>query len=309
VNIESITPLLASAVGAALPLIIVGLGELISERAGVLNLGLEGMMLLGALASFIAVASGGGLFVAVLCAMAASIAAALVFGFVTLTLQANQVAAGLSLTILGTGISAFLGRSYVGFSAPVSFAPLPIPLLKDIPLLGPSLFSLDLLGYSALLLLAGVAWFLSRTRAGLTLKAVGESPIVARSLGLPVTRVRYLAVAFGGAMAGLAGAYYAVAQFKMWQEGLTSGNGWIALALVVFATWRPLRIGLGALLFGGVTALGLYFQAIGLSVSTFALSSLPYIATVVVLVIISSNLETVRRHAPAWLGKPFYDDS
>jgi len=307
-SIESVTPLLASAIGAAVPLVIAGLGELVTERAGVLNLGLEGMMLLGALTSFVTVAGGGGLFAAVLLAIAAGLAASMLFGFVTLTLQANQVAAGLSLTILGTGVSAFMGRTYVGFAAPASFAPLPIPVLKDIPLLGASLFSLDLIGYSALALLAGVTWFLARSRAGLKLKAVGESPIVARALGLPVTSVRYLAVGFGGAMSGLAGAYYSVAQFKMWQEGLTSGNGWIALALVVFATWRPLRVAIGALLFGGVTALGLYLQAIGVSVSTFALASLPYIATVVVLVIISADQETVRRHAPAWLGKPFHDD-
>jgi simple sugar transport system permease protein len=305
----SITPLLASALGAAIPLILAGLGELIAERGGVLNLGLEGMMLLGALASFMTVANGGGLFVAVMMGMTAGLLASLVFGFVTITLQANQVAAGLSLTILGTGLSAFLGRAYVGFGAPSSFSPAPIPLLSEVPLLGASLFSLDLLGYAALLSLAGVTWFLTRSRAGLILKAVGESPVVARSLGLPVTRVRYMAVAFGGAMSGLAGAYYSIAQFKMWQEGLTAGNGWIALALVVFATWRPLRVAVGALLFGSVTALGLYFQAIGLSISTFALASLPYIATVIVLVVISSDQETVRRHAPAWLGKPFYDDS
>jgi ABC-type uncharacterized transport system permease subunit len=307
--LDSLTPLLASAIGAAIPLVIAALGELIAERAGVLNLGIEGMMLLGALASFVTVANGGGLFVAVLFGMSAGLLASLIFGFVTLTLQANQVAAGLSLTILGSGISAFLGRAFVGFAAPTSFSPLPIPLLKDLPLLGPSLFSLDLLGYSSLVLLAFVSWFLKYSRPGLMLKAVGESPVVARSLGLPVTAVRYLAVAFGGAMSGLAGAYYSVAQFKMWQEGMTAGNGWIALALVVFATWRPMRVATGALLFGGVTALGLYLQAIGVSVSTFALSSLPYLATVVVLVIISSDQETVRRHAPAWLGKPFYDNS
>jgi simple sugar transport system permease protein len=307
--LESLTPLLASAIGAAVPLTLAALGELIAERAGVLNLGIEGMMLLGALASFIWVATGGGLFLAVVFGMAAGIAASMAFGFITITLQANQVAAGLSLTILGSGVSAFLGREFVGFAAPTSFSPLPIPLLKDIPLLGPSLFSLDLLGYSSLVLLAGVTWFLYRSRPGLMLKSVGESPVVARSLGLPVTSVRYLAVAFGGAMSGLAGAYYSVAQFKMWQEGMTSGNGWIALALVVFATWRPVRVAIGALLFGGVTALGLYFQAIGVNVSTFALASLPYLATVIVLVIISSDQETVRRHAPAWLGKPFYDDS
>ncbi len=306
---DSMTPLLASALGAAIPLLLAGQGELITERAGILNLGLEGMMLLGALSSFMVVANGGSLTVAVLVGMAAGMLAALVFGFVTISLQANQVAAGLSLTILGTGISAVLGRSYVGFSAPVSFSPIPLPYLSQIPLLGGSFFSLDLLGYSALALLVLVIVFLHHTRAGLLLKAVGESPVVARSLGLPVTRVRYAAVAFGGALSGLAGTYYAVAQFKMWQDGLTSGNGWIALALVVFATWRPQRVAIGALLFGSVTTLGLYFQAVGLKVSTFALASLPYLSTVLVLVILSSNPTTIRRHAPAWLGKPFFDDA
>jgi simple sugar transport system permease protein len=307
--LDSITPLVASAVALAIPLMLAALGELVVERSGVLNLGLEGMMLLGALAGFAAVAHGAGLGPAVLAAMAAGIIAALSFGFITLTLQANQVAAGLSLTILGAGVSAFLGRQYVGFAAPVSFGDLPIPLLSRIPLLGPSLFSLNLLGYATLVLLGATAWFLYRTRAGLALRSIGESPVVARSLGLHVNRVRYCAVAFGGAMAGLAGCYYAVAQFKMWQEGLTSGNGWIALALVVFATWRPLRVAVGALLFGGVSALGLYLQAIGVQVSAFALASLPYIATIVVLVLISADQQMIRRHAPASLGKPFHDDS
>ena len=307
--LDSITPLVASAVALAIPLTLAALGELVVERSGVLNLGLEGMMLLGALAGFAAVAHGAGLAPAVLAAMAAGMIAALSFGFITLTLQANQVAAGLSLTILGAGMSAFLGRQYVGFAAPVSFADLPIPLLSRIPLLGPSLFSLNLLGYATLVLLGATAWFLYRTRAGLALRSIGESPVVARSLGLHVSRVRYCAVAFGGAMAGLAGCYYAVAQFKMWQEGLTSGNGWIALALVVFATWRPLRVAFGALLFGGVSALGLYLQAIGVQVSAFALASLPYIATIVVLVLISADQQMIRRHAPASLGKPFHDDS
>ena len=307
--LDSITPLVASAVALAIPLMLAALGELVVERSGVLNLGLEGMMLLGALAGFAAVAHGAGLAPAVLAAIAAGIIAALSFGFITLTLQANQVAAGLSLTILGAGVSAFLGRQYVGFAAPVSFGDLPIPLLSRIPLLGPSLFSLNLLGYATLVLLGATAWFLYRTRAGLALRSIGESPVVARSLGLHVNRMRYAAVAFGGAMAGLAGCYYAVAQFKMWQEGLTSGNGWIALALVVFATWRPLRVAVGALLFGGVSALGLYLQAIGVQVSVFALASLPYIATIVVLVLISADQQMIRRHAPASLGKPFHDDS
>jgi ABC-type uncharacterized transport system permease subunit len=306
---DSLSPLLASAVAAAIPLFLAAFGELIAERSGVLNLGLEGMMLVGALAAFATVAQGGNLTMAVFAAMLAGVLLALVFGFVTLTLQANQVAAGLSLTILGTGASAFMGREYVGFRAPSSFADLPIPFLSELPLVGQALFSMSLLGYLSVVLLCLSGWFLYRTRAGLILRCVGESPAVARSLGLSVTKVRYLAVMFGGAMSGLAGCYYAVAQFKMWQEGLTSGNGWIALALVVFATWRPSRLALGALLFGGVSALGWYLQAIGVHVSTFALGSLPYLATIVVLVVISSDQQVIRRHAPASLGLPFYDDS
>jgi general nucleoside transport system permease protein len=306
---DSITPLLASALAAAIPLLLAALGEIIAERAGVLNLGLEGMMLVGALASFVAVTHGAPLWVAVLVGMGASALFSLPFAFVTLTLQANQVAAGLSLTILGAGLSAVLGRSYVGFGAAVSFAPMPIPYLSTLPVLGASLFSLNLLGYLCIVLLGVTIWFLQRTRGGLALKAVGESPIIARSLGLPVTLIRYAAVVAGGAMSGLAGSYYSIAQFKLWQDNLTSGNGWIALALVVFATWRPWRAAIGALLFGSVTALGLYFQAIGIKVSTFALASLPYVATIVVLVILSSNQENIRRHAPAWLGKPFHDAS
>ena len=307
--IESLTPLFASAVALAMPLILAGLGELVVERAGVLNLGLEGMMLVGALAGFAAVAHGGGLSAAIVAGMLAGTMAALCFGFITITLQANQVATGLSLTILGSGVSAFVGRQYVGFRAPVAFEELPIPVLSKIPLIGPALFSMNALGYATVALLGAVSWYLYRTRSGLALRTIGESPAVARALGLRVSRVRYAAVAFGGAMAGLAGCYYAVAQFKMWQEGLTSGNGWIALALVVFATWRPTRIAIGALLFGGVSAFGLYLQAIGVHVSSFALASLPYLATVLVLVIISADQQMIRRHAPASLGKPFFDDS
>jgi len=303
---ESLTPLVASAIAAAVPLVLAALGELVVERSGVLNLGLEGMMLLGALAAFAAVAHGGGLGLAVAAGIAAGALAALVFGVLTVTLQASQVATGLALTILGSGVSAFLGRQYVGFPAAASFKDLPVPGLSAIPLVGP-LFSLNLLGYVAAVLLVGVTWLLFHTRAGLIVRTVGESPAVARSLGLRVSRVRYLAVLFGGAMAGLAGCYYAVAQFKMWQEGLTSGNGWIALALVVFATWRPLRVAVGALLFGGITALGLYLQTVGVHVSTFALASLPYLATILVLVFISSNQQALRRNSPTSLGKPFFD--
>jgi ABC-type uncharacterized transport system permease subunit len=298
--------LLASAIGAAVPLIFASLGELVAERSGVLNLGVEGMMLVGALAAFATVASGGGLALAVAAGMGMGALAALAFGVLTLTLQASQVAAGLALTILGTGLSAFLGRGYIGFRAPATFDEMPIPLLSDVPVVGPA-FSMNLLGYLAIATVLATYWMLSSTRWGLILRTVGESPAVARSLGLKVTRVRYAATLFGGAMAGIAGCYYAVAQFKMWQEGLTSGNGWIALALVVFAGWRPERVVLGALLFGGVTAFGLTMQASGVHVSPFALASLPYLATIVVLVLSSSDQRALRRNAPAALGKPFFD--
>ncbi|MDB5807198.1 MAG: transporter permease [Betaproteobacteria bacterium] len=305
-NIDSLTPLFASAVAAAIPLLLAALGELVTERSGVLNLGVEGMMLMGGVTAFIVVASGGGLVLATLAACCAGMVAALMFAFVTLTLQASQVAAGLALAILGSGVSAFLGRGYVGNPAKVSFSELPIPLLSKLPIVGPALFSMNALGYLAVILTAATTWFLYRTKSGLILRSVGESPVVAQSLGLQVIRIRYLATLFGGLMAGLAGCYYAVAQFKMWQEGLTSGNGWIALALVVFASWRPVRLMLGALLFGGVTAFGLYLQAVGVQVSAFALASLPYIATVVVLAVISRDQRALRRNAPTSLGQSFF---
>ena len=306
---ESLTPLLASALSAAVPLLLASTGELVTERAGVLNLGLEGMMLLGALSSFVTVSLGGSVAVGVLVGMLCGSLAAWIFGLMTISLQANQVAAGLSLTILGTGLTSALGRPFAGSSVDTGLVPAPIPLLRDLPVLGESLFSLNVLAYVSLILIAAVGWTLHKSRLGLQIKAVGESPAIARSLGLSVNRIRYGAVLFGGALSGLAGSYYALAQFKMWQDNLTSGNGWIALALVVFATWRVLRLAAGALLFGGVTALGLYFQAINVNVSLFALASLPYVATVTVLVVLSFDPAQIRRHSPAWLGKPYFDNA
>lgn len=306
---NSLTPLLVSAVAAAIPLLLAALGELIAERAGVLNIGVEGMMLLGALTSFAVVQGGGGLVEATLAGCTAGALAALVFGVLTLTLQASQVASGLALTILAGGVSAFLGRAYVGNPATAAFAPIEIPLLGQLPLVGPAFFAQSFLGYLAFAAVAGLSWFLFRTRAGLMLRSVGDSPAVAHSLGLPVVSIRYGAVAFGGSMAGLAGCYYALAHVKMWQEGLTSGNGWIALALVVFASWRPMRVFAGALLFGGITALGLHLQAVGIHISSFVLSSLPYIATIIVLALISRDQRALRRHAPASLGQAYHATS
>lgn len=307
-TVDYFTPLLSSAIGAAIPLLFAALGELIAEKSGILNLGLEGLMLIGALSSYVAVTEGCPLYLAVLIGMLASALISILFGFVTISLQANQVATGLSLTILGAGLTSVLGRSYVGVGAAQSFSATPIPYLKDIPILGPTIFSLDILAYFCIFSIFLISWFLNKSKLGLTLRSIGESPAVARSLGLSVTKIRYGAVIFGGLFAGLSGVYYALAQFKTWQDGLTSGNGWIALALVVFGTWRPFKVAMGALLFGSVTVLGLYFQAVNIKISTFLLASFPYLATILILVFLSMDKEIIQRHAPAWLGKPFFDD-
>jgi ABC-type uncharacterized transport system permease subunit len=219
---------------------------------------------------------------------------------------ANQVATGLSLTIFGIGLSAYVGKPYTSAAVRASIDTWTIPLLSKIPVLGPAFFSLTPLDYLAFIMFAVVGWFLYRTRAGLVLRSVGESPQVAHSVGFPVIGVRYGAVAFGGGMAGLAGGYYSIVNLHLWQEQLTSGRGWIALALVVFSTWRPGRLLIGALLFGAVTGLQFYAQAIGVPVPTQFLAMLPYVATIVVLVLISRNPNTIRLNAPASLGKPFF---
>jgi simple sugar transport system permease protein len=230
----------------------------------------------------------------------------LLFGFLTITMLANQVATGLSLTIFGIGFSAYVGKPYTSAAVRASIDAMPIPGLASIPVIGPAFFSLTPLGYLAFIMFGVIGWFLYRTRAGLVLRSVGESPAVAHSVGFPVVGVRYGATLFGGAMAGIAGGYYSIVYLHIWQEQLTSGRGWIALALVVFATWRPGRLMIGALLFGAVMALQFYAQAVGVPVPTQFLAMLPYLATIVVLVLISRNPNTIKLNAPASLGKPFF---
>jgi ABC-type uncharacterized transport system permease subunit len=300
-------PILVSTIVAATPLIYAALGELVTERAGVLNLGVEGMMLIGALTAFAVGATTGNLLLGYLAAAAAAVALALLFGFLTLTLQTNQVATGLALTLFGLGLSAFAGRPFAGL--PIKgVQPLAIPVLSDLPVIG-ALFHLDLPVYGSVTLYLVMDVFLKRTRAGLKLRAIGESPGVAHALGQPVIRIRYLAVMFGGAMSGLAGAYLSTALTPMWVEGMSAGRGWIALALVVFATWKPLRVLLGAYLFGGVTVLQLYAQGFGLDIPSEFLSMLPYVATIVVLVIICRDPRSIRLNQPASLGKSFHPDA
>ena len=300
-----LVPMIASTVVAATPLIYAALGETIVEKAGVLNLGIEGMMLIGAVAGFAATFATGSDFMGFVAAAAAGVALSLTFGFLTLNLQTNQVATGLALTLFGIGLSAFVGHNLAGTPLP----PLPsinIPGLTSIPVIGDLLFHYDIMVYLSLVLLAGVQWFLTKSHAGLTLRAIGESPGVAHAIGKPVLATRYLAVMFGGACAGVAGAYLSLVQTPMWVEGISAGKGWIALALVVFGTWKPTRVVLGAYLFGGVTQFQLFAQGFDLPIPTEFLSMLPYAATIIVLVIICRDPKTILLNQPASLGISFH---
>lgn len=301
-----IVSIIAATIAAGTPLIITAIGGLISEKSGVLNLGTEGMMAAGAITAFIANLSTGNPLLGVLAGMLAGCAMALLFAFLTLTMLANQVASGLALAIFGMGLSAFVGKAHE--STPMEMIPpVRIPLLADIPILGPALFNQQSLVYFSWALVAAAVWFLYRSRWGLILRAIGESPSSAHAVGYRVIAIRYAAVAFGGAMAGIGGAFLSVYYTPMWAEGMVAGRGWIALALVVFATWRPLRVVLGAYLFGGVMIAQLFFQGAGFEIEVPAqlLSSLPYLATVIVLVLISRNPNTIRLNAPVSLGQPF----
>jgi simple sugar transport system permease protein len=291
-------------IAAATPILLAALGELVVEKSGVLNLGVEGMMLIGAVITVAVTLTTGNPLLAIICAALASMLAALIFGVLTVSLSANQVATGLALTILGTGFSALFGQSYTGQSVPVMGSPFP-PMLAHDPVLR-LVFGYSPLVYFSLVMVVAVWWFLQRTRAGLILRAVGENDLSAHSIGYSVVGVRYLAIAFGGAMAGIGGACFPLFLTPQWVERLTSGRGWIALALVVFAAWRPFRLLAGAYFFG----LMMIFEVYAKSNSTFRVlpsefwAALPYLATVLVLVLISLRREGSTA-APACLGKPF----
>ena len=282
-------------------------GELVTERSGVLNLGLEGMMLVGAVVGFGATLGTGHAMIGLLAAMVAGMLMALIFGFLVLTLQTNQVATGLALTLFGVGLSAFIGRGLQG----QTIDPLPhlhFPLLSDLPFVGPLLFRFDAMVYGSIVLVVLAGWMLMHTRLGLVIRAIGESPHSAHAIGYPVIALRYGTVLFGGALAGLGGAYLSMALTPMWVEGMTAGRGWIALAQVVFATWKPRGVIVGAYLFGGVTVLQFHGQGMGLAIPSEFLSMLPYIATIVVLVIICRNPQTILLNKPMSLGQNFKAD-
>ncbi|MGF7006937.1 ABC transporter permease [Aminobacter sp. BE322] len=292
---------------AATPLLIAAIGELVVERSGVLNLGVEGMMVMGAVTGFGVALTTGSPWLGVLAAIIVGGLFSLLFGFLTLTLVTNQVATGLALTLLGLGLSGMLGEAFVGLPG-VKMGYVYIPVLTDLPLVGKLFFGQDPLFYVSLLLAGGVAYFLFRTRAGLTLRSIGDNHTSAHALGINVIGIRYLAVMFGGACAGLAGAYLSLVYTPQWIENMTAGRGWIALALVVFASWRPWRVLAGAYLFGAVSIGQLHAQALGIGVPSQLLSSLPYLATVVVLVLISRNRRLTMINTPASLGRPFVPD-
>ena len=299
--------LIAATLNAGTVLAIAGLGLLINERAGIVNLGAEGMMLVAAMAGFATGVNTGSDVLAFAAGMAAGALMALAFGLMVIWLGTNQYATGLALSLFGAGFSAFVGLSYTQ----QQLGPRPkfeIPLLAEIPLLGPALFRHHPLVYLTVAGTLALAWLLYRSRAGLVLRAVGENPEAAHALGYPVRRIRLAAVVAGGALCGLAGAYISVVYTPLWVEGMIAGKGWIALALTTFATWRPARVLLGAYLFGGVTMLQFHLQGEGVEIASQWLSMLPYLATIVVLVLISRNPTWIRVNMPASLGKPFHPD-
>jgi ABC-type uncharacterized transport system permease subunit len=302
---EWIVPALLTIITASTPLVFAAVGEVIVEKSGVLNLGVEGMMIVGAIAAFGVGVTTGSATLAILAGALGGAAVAFIFGFLTLYLLSNQVATGLALTIFGLGFSALLGHGFVGKTFP-GLPKLEIPFISDIPFIGPLLFGHDILVYASVLVVASVTYVLSKTRTGLLIRAVGENHYAAHSIGYSVNRIRMACVLFGGSMAGLGGAYLSLAYTPLWVENMTAGRGWIALALVVFASWKAWRAFFGAYLFGGITIIQLHAQGFGVEIAPQFLAMLPYLATIVVLVLISRDSSRARLNAPACLGRSFH---
>ena len=297
--------LIAATLASGTPLAIAGLGLLLNEKAGVLNLGAEGIMLVAAIAGFAAALSSGSDIVAFGAAAIAGALLAGVFGLLVIWLNTNQYATGLAVSLFGYGFSAFVGVGFVGKKLGER-QPFEVPLLTDIPFVGPALFRQHPMVYLAIAATLAMMWFLYKSRTGLVLRAIGESPDSAHALGYPVRLARLAAVMAGGALCGVAGAYLSVVYAPLWVEGLTAGRGWIALALTTFAIWRPARVLLGAYLFGGVTMAQFALQGAGVQVSSQLLAMAPYLATIIVLALISRNPTWIRINMPASLGKPFH---
>ena len=300
---ETFAPLIASSINAGTPLMLAALGLLINEKSGVVNLGAEGMMLVAAVIGFATTVHSGSATLGFIAGALAGMLLAGFFALLTVWLGTNQYATGLALALFGSGASAYIGISYVGNS--LENPKYAIPFLSDIPFVGTALFRQHPMVYLSMLLCVGIIWFLYKSRAGLVLRAVGESPSSAHALGYNVRLIRLGALLFGGAFCGLAGAFLSLVYTPLWVEGMVAGRGWIALALTTFATWRPARVLVGAYLFGGVTILTYYVQGLGVSIASQWLSMLPYLATILVLVLISTNANWIKLNMPASLGKGF----
>jgi len=303
--IDLLVPTLLTIITASTPLVFAAVGEVVVEKSGVLNLGVEGMMIVGAISAFAVGVTTDSAMLAIVAGAISGASIAFVFGFLTLNLLANQVAAGLALTIFGLGFSSLLGYSYVGKTFP-GLPKLEIPVISEIPFIGPLLFNHDILVYGSVIVVISTTYVLNSTRTGLLIRAVGENHDAAHSIGYSVNRIRMGCILFGGGMAGLGGAYLSLAYTPLWVEGMTSGRGWIALALVVFASWRAWRAFLGAYLFGGITIIQLHAQGFGAEIAPAFVSMLPYLATIVVLVLISRDSSRAKLNAPACLGKNFH---
>lgn len=299
-----IISILAASITAGTPILFAALGELIAERSGVMNLGVDGMMLVGAVTGFMVAVNFGNPWLGVGIALVSGGLLALIHAYLTVTLRANQVVSGLALTLFGTGLSDYLGKAYVGMRAEQTFGKMAIPFLSDIPIIGPVVFKQDMLVYVSYILVILTAFFLYKTRAGLFLRALGENPAAVDSVGVNVFRLRYLYVAIGGALAGLGGAYLSLAYAPCWLENMTAGRGWIAVALVIFAIWDPWRALAGSYLFGGVDAMGFHLQVIGLPISVFILNMLPYVFTILVLILVLIR-KGGRLASPQALGVPY----
>ncbi len=301
---NAIAQLIANSINSGTPLLLAGLGLLLNEKAGVLNLGAEGIMAMGAVAGFAAASSAANPEAGLLAGAAVGAASAWFFSWFVVYLNTNQYATGLALSLFGVGLSAFVGQAYVGMSL-VKDAVNGIPWLNQIPFVGEAVFKQHYVVYGAIVLAIVLSYWLDKTRSGLTLRAVGESPESAHALGTPVRRLRMLALIAGGALCGLAGAYLSVIYTPLWADGMIAGRGWIALSITIFATWRPLRAIGGAYLFGGSTMLAFFLQAIGVDVPAQIINMLPFVMVVVVLAAMSRNVEWLRVNMPASLGKPF----
>jgi simple sugar transport system permease protein len=300
-----VVALLVATIRASIPLLYASVGTVFSERSGVSNLGLEGVMLMGAVTGFIAAVSFTSLAAAVLLVVVMGALIGFAYAFLVVTLQANQIVCGLALTILGAGLSGFLGAQFFGVPTPVTFTRIEIPLLSDIPVIGPAFFNLDILSYAILLFIPFGAIFMYRTRAGLMLRACGENPAAVDSAGRSVKRMRYFYTMFSCVMTAIGGAYLTLCYTPSWLENITAGKGWIAVAIVIFSTWNPLKAAGGALLFGCIDVLTLQLQSSGVEIPIFFISMLPYVCTVIVLIITTGSFRKTQSAAPAALGVVF----